>query len=51
MATNDVEYKTKNIETSKYKVILHLWDTVRQEHFKSFTKSLFNNTNGIVFVI
>ena len=50
MATIGVEYKTKNIETSKYKVILHLWDTAGQERFKSITKSFFNNTNGIVFV-
>ena len=50
MATIGVEYKTKNIETSKYKVILHLWDTAGQERFKSITKSFFNNANGIVFV-
>ena len=50
MATIGVEYKTKNIETSKYKVILHLWDTAVQERFKSITKSFFNNANGIVFV-
>ena len=50
MATIGVEYKTKNIETSKYKVILHIWDTAGQERFKSITKSFFNNTNGIVFV-
>ena len=50
MATIGVEYKTKNIETTKYKVILHLWDTAGQERFKSITKSFFNNANGIVFV-
>ena len=50
MATIGVEYKTKNIETSKYKIILHIWDTAGQERFKSITKSFFNNTNGIIFV-
>ena len=50
MATIGVEYKTKNIETTKYKVILHLWDTAGQERFKSITKSFCNNANGIVFV-
>ena len=50
MATIGVEYKTKVIETSKYKVNLNIWDTAGQERFKSITKSFFNGANGIVFV-
>ena len=50
MATIGVEYKTKVIETSKYKVNLNIWDTTGQERFKSITKSFFNGANGIVFV-
>ena len=50
MATIGVEYKTKVIQTDKYKVNLNIWDTAGQERFKSITRSFFNNTNGIVFV-
>ena len=50
MATIGVEYKSKTINTPKYKINLNIWDTAGQERFKSITRSFFNNTNGIVFV-
>ena len=50
MATIGVEYKSKTINTDKYKINLNIWDTAGQERFKSITRSFFNNTNGIVFV-
>ena len=50
LATIGVEYKVKEIETEKYKIVLQIWDTAGQERFRSITKSFFRNTNGVLFV-
>ena len=50
LATIGVEYKVKELNTDKYRIILQIWDTAGQERFRSITKSFFRNTNGILFV-
>ena len=50
VASIGVEYKTKTLIKGKYKITLNIWDTAGQEHFKSITKSFFNNAAGIIFI-
>ena len=50
VASIGVEYKTKTLIKGKYKITLNIWDTAGQEHFKSITKTFFNNTAGIIFI-
>lgn len=50
VASIGVEYKTKTLIKGKYKITLNIWDSAGQEHFKSITKTFFNNTAGIIFI-
>ena len=50
VATIGVEYKDKNIIKDNYNIRLQIWDTVGQERFRSITKSIYRNANGVLFV-
>ena len=50
IATIGVEYKNKMIKKDDYNIKLQIWDTSGQERFHSITKSIYRNTNGVLFV-
>ena len=50
IATIGVEYKVKFIVKDDYNIKLQIWDTAGQERFHSITKSIYRNTNGVLFV-
>ena len=50
ISTIGVEYKEKNIKRDIYNIKLQIWDTAGQERFRSITKSIYKNTNGVIFV-
>ncbi len=50
MNTIGVEYKEKNIIKNGFNVRLQLWDTAGEERFRSITKTIYRNTNGVVYV-
>ena len=50
IATIGVEYKVKFIIKDDYSIKLQIWDTAGQERFHSITKSIYRNTNGVLFV-
>ena len=41
---------SKEIEITKKKVIVQLWDSAGQEQFKTITKDLFNRVQGIIIL-
>ncbi len=50
IATIGVEYKDKYIIKDNYNIRLQIWDTAGQERFRSITKSIYRNANGVLFV-
>ena len=50
IATLGVEYKEKEIKKDNYNIRLQIWDTAGEERFRSITKNLYRNANGILFV-
>jgi len=46
IVTIGVDYKEKTIERSKFSVRLHLWDTAGEERFRSFSTSIFANSDA-----
>ena len=50
ISTIGVEYKEKFIKKDDFNVKLQVWDTAGQERFRSITKSIYRNTNGVLFV-
>ena len=50
ISTLGVEYKEKEIIKDNYIIRLQIWDTAGEERFRSITKSIYRNANGILFV-
>ena len=50
ISTIGVEYKEKFIKKDDFNIKLQVWDTAGQERFRSITKSIYRNTNGVLFV-
>ena len=50
ISTIGVEYKDKNIKKDNYNIRLQIWDTAGQERFRSITKSIYRNANGVLFI-
>ena len=50
ISTIGVEYKEKFIKKDEYDIKLQIWDTAGQERFRSITKSIYRNANGVLFV-
>ena len=50
ISTLGVEYKEKEIIKDNYLIRLQIWDTAGEERFRSITKSIYRNANGILFV-
>ena len=50
IATIGVEYKEKFVKKDDYDIRLQIWDTAGQERFRSITKNIFRNTDGVLFV-
>ena len=50
ISTIGVEYKEKFIKKDDFNIRLQVWDTAGQERFRSITKSIYRNTNGVLFV-
>jgi Ras-related protein Rab-1A len=50
ISTLGVEYKEKEIIKDNYVIRLQIWDTAGEERFRSITKSIYRNANGILFV-
>ena len=50
IATIGVEYKEKFVKKDDFDIRLQIWDTAGQERFRSITKNIFRNTDGVLFV-
>ncbi len=50
IGTIGVEYKDKYVTRGKFNIRLSIWDTAGQERFRSITKNIFRNANGVLFV-
>jgi len=50
IGTIGVEYKDKYVTRDKFNIRLSIWDTAGQERFRSITKNIFRNANGVLFV-
>ena len=50
ISTLGVEYKEKTINKNNFNIRLQIWDTAGEERFRSITKNIFRNANGILFV-
>ena len=50
ICTIGVEYKDKYVTRGKFNIRLSIWDTAGQERFRSITKNIFRNANGVLFV-
>ena len=50
ISTIGVEYKEKIIKRDCFNIKLQIWDTAGQERFRSITKNIYKNTNGVLFV-
>ena len=50
ISTLGVEYKEKTIIKNNFNIRLQIWDTAGEERFRSITKNIFRNANGILFV-
>ena len=50
ISTLGVEYKEKTINKDNFNIRLQIWDTAGEERFRSITKNIFRNANGILFV-
>ena len=48
--TLGVEWKEKTIKIKNFEVRLQIWDTHRQERFRSIPESFFRGAHGIIFV-
>ena len=50
LATIGVEFKSKKIKLNDININLQIWDSVGQERFRSISKNLIINSNGLIFV-
>ena len=50
LATIGVEFKCKKIKLNDININLQIWDTVGPERFRSISKNLIRNSNGLIFV-
>ena len=50
ISTIGVEYKEKAITKDNFNIKLQLWDTAGEERFRSITKNIYKNANGVLFV-
>ena len=50
LATIGVEFKCKKIKLNDININLQIWDSVGQERFRSISKNLIINSNGLIFV-
>ena len=50
IGTIGVEYKDKYVKRGNFNIRLSIWDTAGQERFRSITKNIYRNANGVLFV-
>ena len=50
IGTIGVEYKDKYVTSGNFNIKLSIWDTAGQERFRSITKNIYRNANGVLFV-
>ena len=50
ISTIGVEYKEKLITKDGFNIRLQIWDTAGEERFRSITKSIYKNTDEVLFV-
>ena len=50
IGTIGVEYKDKYVTRGNFNIKLSIWDTAGQERFRSITKNIYRNANGVLFV-
>jgi len=50
ISTIGIEFRDKILIKDDYSITLHIWDSAGQERFRSITKNIYRNTNGVLFV-
>ena len=50
LSTIGVDFNQKRIKINNYNIILQIWDSTGQEHYKSLSSSFIRGSDGIVFV-
>ena len=50
LVTIGSEFKSKKIKLNDININLYIWDTAGQERFRSISKNLIINSNGLIFV-